>query len=591
MTLFDDEGVEQLTETVPLKVGTDGMLVGLLDIDGVDTAVRSATTTPLERRVLVIPVTADDIGPRMAPLEYLVVGPGALADLEPDTGAALTRWVKAGGRLIGPATEVVAVAEPGSGQPFGETGLVITRFGSGEIGVADNLASLDGDTWSRVLRDRPNGLGAIDQSRGDASAALVSAASAGQEASVPALPWLLAGIVVFILLVGPVNIVVLRWMGRPEWAWLTVPALSLVFLGLFWGIGRSQISDFSASYAAVVVDDGSGATAHGGFLLQVADGGTHTLALPDGWEAAPTAPGLGAGLKTGTVTDAGVEFDLPSLGLGSAEMRWPDEVDVTATITVASDGLVAAVTNDTPWTMWAWGVVVNGVGYNGEDTLPPGSSQTIDIPAGLGRIGFDPVIAEAVSRRPFDANRTSRTHEVVYPLASHLEQADTGIRSRGAYVFGLTTDRTFPLSLGGRSADSAGTTLLVRRIEVSESDVAGLGGVRAELLSVDGASSVERYGDEIYAYGAEAVYLVYSVPEVHPDRGTIDASFTGFDRVEMFDWQEGAFRTFDPRSAFTIADATSAGGEVIVRASVTDDSRFFDQSISLQRYALKWSDT
>lgn len=45
---------------------------------------------------------------------------------------------------------------------------------------------------------------------------------------------LLAG---YIILVGPVNYLILRWQDRMTWAWLTIPALTVAFSGVAYGIG------------------------------------------------------------------------------------------------------------------------------------------------------------------------------------------------------------------------------------------------------------------------------------------------------------------------------------------------------------------
>jgi hypothetical protein len=469
---------------------------------------------------------------------------------------------------------------------------MVSRVGSGEIGVLETPASLTADEWSTIVRDRPGSSGIVDQARQSAELALISAASTGQEASVPALPWLLAGIVVFILLVGPVNFLVLRSLGRPEWAWVTVPALSIVFLGAFWGIGRSQLVDFSASHGAVIYDRGDVASGSAGFLLQVSDEGEHVLALPEGWQPVPPASGIGGGSTSGVVTDDGVTFDLDALGLGATEMRWEeDALALTETVTVEAEGLAIEVENGTPWTLWGWGAVVNGVGYNGRGSLAPGATGVVEVGRTGGRIAADPIIAEAVGRRPYDVANPNRTYETVYPLASYLEQEIPDLRQRGSYLFGVTTERGFTMRLDGRTADSAGSTLLVRRIEIDDTTLARLGGVRPEILSVEGASSIERYGDEVYAYGAEAGYFHYAVPAGAPPRAEIEPSAGGFDRVEIYDWAAGEYRTFTWGTEFDVADVASAGGEVVVRASVTDGDDFFDQAISLQRYAMKWSGT
>ena len=45
---------------------------------------------------------------------------------------------------------------------------------------------------------------------------------------------------IYILLVGPVNYFVLRWRKRLHWAWITIPAITLVFTGLSFGIAYAR---------------------------------------------------------------------------------------------------------------------------------------------------------------------------------------------------------------------------------------------------------------------------------------------------------------------------------------------------------------
>ena len=53
----------------------------------------------------------------------------------------------------------------------------------------------------------------------------------------PDLMTLLGLLLLYILLIGPVNYLVLRRLDRREWAWLTMPALSLLFAGAAYAMG------------------------------------------------------------------------------------------------------------------------------------------------------------------------------------------------------------------------------------------------------------------------------------------------------------------------------------------------------------------
>lgn len=52
--------------------------------------------------------------------------------------------------------------------------------------------------------------------------------------SFPKLPWLIAVLVIFLMITGPINFMILRHMQKREWGWLTVPVISIVLaLALF----------------------------------------------------------------------------------------------------------------------------------------------------------------------------------------------------------------------------------------------------------------------------------------------------------------------------------------------------------------------
>ncbi len=597
--LVGDDGGELSSQTIRLRVAGDEMLVGLAGIEGIETAVRSAVTTPLGRSVTVLNVGPDD-AIRMAPLSYVVLGPDALGNATEREVAAILDWVEGGGRLYGAAADVAVVASAGAGTVYAGTSLVVSRVGAGEIGVLSDPSDVAVDEWSKIFRDRPSNAAVVDQARQDASLALVSAASSGQEASVPALPWLLGGIVVFVVLVGPVNFLVLRALRRPEWAWLTIPMLSIAFLAAFWTIGRSQLADFSATHAVVLIDRGIETDGRAGVVVQVESAGEHVMVPPEGWNALPTSSRpFGPGLASGEVEDDRVVFDLDDLGVGTVELEWSEgPLALSAVVTPSTEvpsgqGLDIEVTNSTPWAMWAWGVVVNGVGYNGKGSLEPGATGSVVVRSVLSRVAYDPVISEAVGRRPYDADAPISTYEVVYPLAAFAEQEAPRLRDRDPYVFGFTDDRDISVALDGRSSNAPGTTLMLKRFDLPEGAAASLGGVRPEVLSIVGASSVERYGDEIYAYGADEVYFHYEIPVGAPERGEIDPSFTQLDDVSVYDWTSGDFVPFAWGESFGVADLASPGGEIVIRASrnLTEGEQFFDESITLGRYALRWVTT
>jgi len=94
--------------------------------------------------------------------------------------------------------------------------------------------------WKRLLVDERSLFpeGPPDMSRRDWEAGpMLSALTSLPSLELPAVRWVLLLLLVYILLVGPLNYLVLRRRRRLEWAWVTIPLLTLAFSGLSYGIG------------------------------------------------------------------------------------------------------------------------------------------------------------------------------------------------------------------------------------------------------------------------------------------------------------------------------------------------------------------
>ncbi len=320
----------------------------------------------------VVRLDPDRLDARIAPIGYIVAGPGSVRPASTDEAwSTLTGWVRDGGACS--ATAPISPRSPSrpAGPCSPERGSTLTRLGRRRAGS-------DSASPEEVTREEWSRSSATPRGRWTSStppawvfeAGLVVAASTGQEAAVPALPWLLGGILLFIVLVGPVNMLVLRAVGKPEWSWATIPVLSVVFLVGFWFVGRSQVIDYTASHASVVVDDGAGrrrrrhrAAGPGGVA------GEHVLALGDGWQALPS----GAARRGGDDRRGGRRrpwvFDLADLGLGSTRVRWEaDPVDLeTKSLAPAS----TASPSPSPTTRR--GTSSRGVSWSTAAGSPPGS--------------------------------------------------------------------------------------------------------------------------------------------------------------------------------------------------------------------------
>ena len=240
---------------------------------------------------VIVPLTAADLPERVqawAPLDRLVWQDVDAGSLTPAQLAALRTWIAGGGRLVivggtaaadslsafpddllpyrptgvvdvdpavlqpllGPPPEAAApltalAGDAGSGRVLATSGdRVIAAdiaFGSGSVTllgfdpatswIAEGDA-IDVPLWRRLLPPRSGGTVALvdDQT-------IVSAVGNLPSLALPPIGALLVLLAGYIVLVGPVNYLVLKWLDRREWAWVTVPVLIAVFTVGSFGIG------------------------------------------------------------------------------------------------------------------------------------------------------------------------------------------------------------------------------------------------------------------------------------------------------------------------------------------------------------------
>ncbi len=577
---------------IQLRVPDGVVLVGVIDATDTVTALRSATATPLGGDIVTVPVDESTVEGGLAPAAYLVAGTGAVRGLGGQARTALERWIEDGGRLVAGADDLSVVGEPASGTLFPGTAALVARQGDGELIAVDDVTGVTVEEWGRLIHD-PVPMGLIrDQGSNGSGLGLVSAASAGREVAVPALSWLLIGILLFVVMVGPVNFVVLRGIDRPELAWLTVPILSVAFVAGFWFLGRSSVADFTVSHASILLDTGGTTDGEAGLVVQVESGGTRRLSLPEGWTAVPMRS-LG-GANPGEVDAAHpsvIDYRLDDLGAGTAQARWQAEPLPIETEYHMTDGdLEVTVHNDTSWTWWSWGVVVNGTGYPGFGQLAPGASGIVTARVDARNVGYGPVIISAVERSGLNYSdaASSRRYDAAYSMADYAESRVPDLHGSDLYVFGFTEGFEPSPSLDGRERPASGTTMLVKRFELTAETTSRFGWTRPELIGVSGAASLEAYYEEIYVYGADQVSFRYRVPEGVSGMGRVAPGGTAMATVEAWNWADGDWAEIAWGDEFPLAPYLAPGGDLVIRGTVGAD-QFLEESLQLSRFALIWS--
>ncbi len=122
------------------------------------------------------------------------------------------------GRTLASVGDQVVAAE----RPYGSGSVTLIGFDP----TVDWIAKTDtsGNLWRRLLPARTaGGLSFIDDNL------LVNAVSQLPTLALPPITGLLALLIAYILLIGPVNYLILKRLDRREWAWITMPILIVVF--------------------------------------------------------------------------------------------------------------------------------------------------------------------------------------------------------------------------------------------------------------------------------------------------------------------------------------------------------------------------
>jgi hypothetical protein len=207
-------------------------------------------------RLVIVGGTAGPDALTAFPDELLPYRPTALVDADPETFATMLGSLPKGattvpalagelarGRMLAASGDRAIAAE----MTYGTGSVTIVGFDPATDWIAD---SKDASTplWRRLLPARSGTTTALSD-----DGQLVSAIWNLPSLALPPIGGLIALLFGYILLIGPINYLVLRWLDRREWAWVTIPTLIAVFtIGAF-GFGNAlRGSDLIVHEIAIV---------------------------------------------------------------------------------------------------------------------------------------------------------------------------------------------------------------------------------------------------------------------------------------------------------------------------------------------------
>lgn len=321
----------------------------------------------------------------LGPLSAVATGPHGLGQLSPATLQSLLGWTAGGGELLidaQPRSTVTGLPSPW--QPNGAS-----RVTAGIGQVVFTGAAMTAGQWSGLLDPTSHVLGLPNgnQFEGDL---LSTALATDAGVSTPRLAWLIAFLLLYIALVGPVAFLVLRRRRRPELLWVVVPIIAVVFAASGYAVGSSGRSQklVQGTILNTTVPGGTDLS----YVAVLAGGqGTARVDAPDGWvlsrySSPGNPPQSGAALKAqshGTGTEATLGLDAGQFAVleGSGPAGFPGQLQVTATAT--GDGVAGGVINHTAYTLHDVTVLIGNDGVD-VGTLASGAMTKFSVNAATG---------------------------------------------------------------------------------------------------------------------------------------------------------------------------------------------------------------
>ena len=588
-----EEGAEPLTVRLQDGAGGGGeFLVGLLGAGAAnlpplrsDVTGEAGAWVALDPAWLeVSPFSTDPLGTVVASRSDLeALAPRARANLAAAVAAGLDLVVAGAGEADLPGLGLPWRAPPGAWRLLGadvpghigsdaDTVATAVPAGQGRILVTPIVAGeppagRSGDLWSMLTApptrgaSDTGGMGEYVVTRAPHQFARLLAEEGGD---VPALPGLGLFVLVYVLVVGPVNGLVLARMGRRELAWATVPLITVIFTGGAF-LGATSARPPSGGAARLTYWEDGPATEFIAGGLRAPTPGEQSLTLPGTqWTVRPLVDGA---RQTRIVrgTDTTVTMSLTAMQLGGVaawrvvDQPAPLEVEAVAT----TDGVDVEVRN-TSGRVLSDLVVRTATTTRAMAQLAAGESATVSL--GSQTLPEASAYRDPFERLPLDANGSVTPPQSLRAVI-HSEVAD----GRPGMVWVSAVDGAAPppeAQADGEPVRDRGSMVAVgSRVVNAPGPISPFAVTRASAAAGGGPS---RIGPEAFE-GSGTVFLRYLLPP-GGDPSTLRNELLRSNQADggtivITVWDQQARQWLEPDDAFAGSGMVGPLGEVWVRAS------------------------
>jgi hypothetical protein len=575
------------TTNIQLRAPLDETVVAVSGPPELVATIDEAAVAVTGSEIIAAPIDSPGLETGPYPARYLVIDqPRALP-------TATRAWINSGGRVI-VANDVAASLELELGNPIPAGAQSTHHVGSGLVITVPSLTAIDVDDWSKLINPTRIVVAPRDVWQSP-DLQLMSAATSAGDQRIPGIPWLFAAVIGYAVLVGPVNFLVLRKFGRREFAWVTVPVLSLLAVAGFWLAGRERLQNTLVNHATVILANENEPQARSAVAVAAGAGGEKTVTVPSHWLAYPGSVNfeMMGGMPVASAiarTDGNGEFrfSLEQLGAAGVQGWWNPVAAQTPDISAELDGteLVVEVTNDTDLEYWAWGVVASGRAQVAPEPLTGGGTGRAEVVPGRSGANEFGTLGDAVIQA-----RQLWNDPYIWSKLNLGYTADAMLEGSNTYFFGFTDEMTLPIQLDGRAVEVSGTTLIVVPIE---SAIGALGSATSNLLDTGEASWID-FGPGYLSLSTDEMTVGWNLPTSPQEDPRLEVSNMFGEvprRLDAYNWATSSYDEVSAGDTLNLDLYRNAIGDVMVRARAFDDNddpQFLELPMSPYAFTLEWS--
>jgi hypothetical protein len=391
----------------------------------------------------------------LSPLEQFTGSPPT-----PPAGPLLVVRPRPGAEALPPATPLIYRSRVGNG---------IVAFSAFDLALLRGWAA-EPALWSQVLQPVPLFIPGFDARMNQIS--LMQDALQLPAIRLPSAAALAAFLIVYILVVGPVNYLALRRLRRLEWAWVTIPVTVVVFTAGVFLVGFGLRGGQTQFFQVAVVQGSEGAsrgmtTAYMALFSPIR--GSYTLRFPAdhlvsetrGFDDFTARPLLATSDDNG-VTVPDLLIDVASVRTLIAEAPTTTSVQVQSTVRFDGDEPLGEVRNVGSMAL-EQAIVVHQGRFQELGDLAPGARAAFDFNGSRGSFPFGVSIGDdRVFNRRQILFRLFNSASRIAPISGRSPLDDQGV-----YLIGWSRSTALPVEVNGRTAAQEGLTLFVIRLRTT----------------------------------------------------------------------------------------------------------------------------